>query len=178
MHFKKKPMNQLKYILLFVLSIPVFSNAQDKSYTTLVSEYLEVNGSMGQYNYAYDELLKMLNGRFPETDANAQGWKFLKENKGKAVKEMISLLEPIYKNNFTEAEITKMLAFYKSGTGKQLVADRSKMNPAQKEKLNTFYNSEIGKKIIEKQPILGTEISKVSEGWSRELYETALSLLK
>lgn len=178
MHFKKKPMQQLKYILLFMMSIPVFVTAQEKSTADLVSNYLEVNGSMGQYNYAYDELLKMLKGRYPENSTNTEGWKYLKENKTKAVKEMKSLLTPIYEANFTKEDISKMLAFYTSTTGKQLITDRSKMNLAQKEKLNTFYNSEVGKKIIEKQPILGSEISKASESWSRDLYETALSLLK
>jgi len=178
MHFKKKPMQQLKYILLVMMSIPVFVTAQDKSTVDLVSNYLEVNGSMGQYNYAYDELLKMLKERFPENSTNAKGWKFLKENKTKAVGEMKTLLIPIYEANFTKNDISKMVTFYTSATGKQLITDRSKMNPAQKEKLNTFYNSEVGKKIIEKQPILGAEISKASEGWSRDLYETALSLLK
>ncbi|RKR12459.1 hypothetical protein CLV91_2590 [Maribacter vaceletii] len=171
-------MQQLKYFLLFLLCIPVFSNAQDKNTTALVGNYLEVNGSMGQYNFAYDELLKMLKGRYPENNSNAEGWKYLKENKTKAVGEMKTLLIPIYETNFTKEDISKMVSFYTSATGKQLLTDRSKMNPAQKEKLNTFYNSEVGKKIIEKQSILGTEISKASEGWSRDLYETALSLLK
>ncbi len=178
MHFKKKPMQQLKFILLFVLSIPVFNYAQDSNHKALVSDYLDANEAMGQYNYAYEELLKMLQGRYPETDKNTQEWRFLKENKTRAVKEMKALLVPIYQSNFTKADITKMVVFYNSGAGKQLLADRSKMNAAQKEKWKTFYNSEVGKKIIEKQAVLGAEISKASEGWSRDLYETALSLLK
>lgn len=178
MHYKKKPMQQLKFILLFVLSIPILSSAQDSGLKTLVVDYLEANGTMGQYNYAYDQLLKMLDSRFPETEKNTQEWQFLKENKTKAVQEMKVLLVPIYQSNFTKEDITKMVAFYNSSTGKQLVTDRSKMNTAQKEKLNTFYNSKVGKKIIEKRTVLGGEISKASEGWSRDLYETALSLLK
>ena len=178
MHFKKKPMQQLKFILLFVFCIPVFSTAQETGKASLVSDYLEVNGSLGQYNFAYDQLLKMLEGRYPEATANAQGWKYLKENKAKAVQDMKALLVPVYANNFTEEEITSMLTFYKSDTGKQLIEDRSKMTTAQKEELNTFYNSAVGKNIIEKQSSLGSEISKVSEGWSRDLYETAISLLK
>ncbi len=171
-------MQQLKYILLLLISIPLFINAQDKSSTELVAHYLKVNGSMGQYNYAYDELVKMLQGRFPENASNAEAWKYIKENKTKAVTEMKTMLIPVYEANFTTDDITIMIAFYDSATGKQLLNDRSKMNTAQKEELNTFYNSEVGKKIIEKQPVLGAEISKASESWSRDLYETALSLLK
>jgi len=52
------------------------------------------------------------------------------------------------------------------------------MTETQKQELNTFYNSEVGKVIIEKQMVLTQEIGKISEVWSRDLYETALSLLK
>lgn len=70
-----------------------------------------------------------------------------------------------------------MTSFYKSEAGKLLINDRSKMTDLHKEELNTFYNSVLGKKILEKQGILTQKISKVSENWSRDLYETALSLL-
>jgi hypothetical protein len=56
--------------------------------------------------------------------------------------------------------------------------DRSKMTDEQKVELNSYYNSTLGKKVIDKQPILTQEIGLVSENWSRDLYETAVSLLK
>lgn len=61
---------------------------------------------------------------------------------------------------------------------KQLANDHSKMAEVQKEKLNNFYSSEMGKKIIKKQPVLSEVNSTVSEGCSRDLYETTISLLK
>ena len=52
------------------------------------------------------------------------------------------------------------------------------MTDIQKQELNAFYNSEEGSAIIEKQTILTQEIGKISELWSRDLYEIALSFLK
>ena len=135
------------------------------------------NGTAKQYEYAYDELLKMLSDQFPETEENAKGWKYMNSSKDKHVSEMITLLAPVYEKNFTHDEIKSMNAFYLTDAGKQLVADGSKLSEAQKQRVNEFYASVTGKKIMEKQPILAAEIGKVSEGWSRDLYETALRML-
>ena len=164
------------FFFLFIL-ISLNAKAQEIDFTQEVSEYLDRNGSMDQYQYAYDELLKMLEKQYPKSDNTANGWEYLENHREKAINEMKAGLIPIYKQNFTQGDIKAMNTFYQSDTGKQLVADRSQMTEVQKQELNTFYNSEVGKKIIEKQPILTTEISKVSENWSRDLYETAKSLL-
>ena len=152
-------------------------NAQESNYTKDISEYLDSNGTMLQYEYAYAELLKMLSSNFPKNEDNAQGWEYLEDNKEKALDEMKSLIIPIYQSNFTHNEIKQMSAFYSSEAGLQLINDRSKLTKAHKEVLNTFYNSATGQKIISKQEELSIEISKVSESWSRDLYETSLSLL-
>ena len=91
---------------------------------------------------------------------------------------MKSLLIPVYVRNFSKEEIKEMILFYESETGRQLVSDRSKMTEGQQAALHSFYNSELGKKIKGKQEILTQEIAIVSEGWSRDLYETSISLLK
>lgn len=152
--------------------------AQETDYITEVAAYLDSNGTMKQYEFAYDELLKMLSNQYPTTVNTSDGWKYLKGNKKDAIEEMKKELIPIYQKNFDAVEIQQMTAFYQSDTGKQLINDRSIMTEVQKEKLNSFYNSEIGKKIIKKQQVLSEAISAVSEGWSRDLYETAVSLLK
>ena len=154
----------------------VFS-AQESTFSKDIADYLDNNGTMLQYEFAYGELLKMLENQFPKDENNAQGWDYLEENKSKALGEMKMLLIPIYQANFTHDEIRKMIGFYQSEAGKLLIKDRSKMTESQKEELNVFYNSAVGQKIIGKQEILSKEISKVSENWSRDLYETSLSLL-
>lgn len=120
----------------------------------------------------------MLGKQYPKSEKTANGWEYLENNKETAIADIKEGLVPIYQQNFKRDEIKKMLGFYQSTTGKQLVNDRSKMSESQKQELNRFYNTAVGEKIIEKQAVLRVEISKVSESWSRDLYETALSLLK
>tara|TARA_R110000868_G_scaffold358744_1_gene620460 strand:+ start:595 stop:1110 length:516 start_codon:yes stop_codon:yes gene_type:complete len=171
-------MNVLQKISALFLFITITCCAQKTTFSEDVVSYIANNGTEKQYNYAYDELLKMLENQFPETEANAEGWKYMNANKEKHVSEMMALLAPVYEKNFTHEEIKSMNAFYLTDAGKQLVADGSKLSEAQKQQVNEFYASATGKKIMEKQPILAAEIGKVSEGWSRDLYETALSMLK
>ncbi len=170
-----QPVKLICAIFLFT-SFGIFS--QEKDFSNEVATYLERNRSMDQYSYAYDQLLNMLENQYPKSGENTEAWKYLETNRGKTLAEMKSLLIPVYARNFSEEDIKQMTLFYESDTGSQLVSDGSKMTEAQKLEVNSFYNSVLGRKIIEKQPMLTQEIGIISENWSRELYETAVSLLK
>jgi hypothetical protein len=152
--------------------------AQESNFSRDIKDYLEHNGTMRQYEYAYEQLMIMMEGNYPNSEGNRQGWTYLEEHRGKALEEMKSLNVPIYQANFTHEEIKQMTAFYKTKAGVLLTTDRSKMTDAHKVELNTFYNSALGQKIIGKKEVLTTEISKASESWSRALYETSISLLQ
>jgi len=152
-------------------------NGQEASFDDDISEYLDYNGTLKQYEFAYDQLMTMMVGTYPKKEGNSQEWTFLEKNKGKAVVEMKTALITVYKMHFAKGDIKKMLAFYKSESGKLLVSDRSKMTEMHKEELSRFYNSAVGQKIIAKKDILTEEISKASELWSRDLYETFVSVL-
>jgi len=172
-------MKKLNRLLLgFFTLMALFSSAQQSTDVALVETYLEANGSLGQYEFAYDQLLQMLSNQYPKSEANSQGWQYLQENKEKALADMKALLVPIYQNNFSQSDISEMTAFYQTETGKQLTEDRTKMTEVQKQELNSYYNTVVGRKIIEKQSHLSNLISTASENWSRDLYETAVSLLK
>ena len=171
-------MQKVLLSLCFILVIPICSLAQDSKFMDEVTMYLQHNGTVGQYEYAYDGLLKMLQNQYPETDANNEGWTYLRENRKTSVDQMMALLVPIYQKHFDQGEIQNMNGFYMSPAGRQLVKDRSQMTEEQKKELNSYYNSPLGKKVLEKQTVLSQEISMASENWSRDLYETAVSLLK
>jgi len=171
-------MRTIKFFFCLFLAINWNVNAQETDFSSEVSDYLESNGSLIQYRSAYDELLKMLATQYPKSESTANGWDYLEHNKEKAIADIQKELVPIYQQNFERSEIEKMTAFYTSASGRQLTKDRSKMTPRQKEELNAFYNSELGKKIMSKQATLSKAVSAVSESWSRDLYETAVSLLK
>jgi len=166
------------FFYLFFLSNSFWVSSQETDFSSEVETYLESNGTLKQYESAYDQLLVMLAKQYPKSESTANGWNYLENNKNKAIVDIKKGIALIYQKNFEQAEIKKMTAFYQSAAGKQLTTDRSQMTAAQKEELNAFYNSELGKKIIAKQDVLSKAVSEVSENWSRDLYETALSLLK
>jgi hypothetical protein len=176
-HSKKQIMRHIKKFLFCLLLIPMVNSAQESTYSKDIAEYLDNNGAMLQYEFAYGELLKMRGSQFPKDENNTEGWEYLEGNKSKALGDIKILIIPIYQANFTHGEITKMIGFYQSEAGKLLIKDRSKMTESHKEELNAFYNSAVGQKIISKKEVLSIEISKVSESWSRDLYETSMSLL-
>lgn len=176
--FIRYMMRAIKLFFCLFLTISFWANAQENDFSSEVATYLESNGTLDQYGFAYDELLKMLGKQYPKSESTANGWAYLENGKEKAIAKMEEQLVHIYEQNFNQSEIQKMTTFYQSPTGKQLTSDRSQMTDAQKEELNEFYNSELGKKIIEKQPVLTQSVSAASESWSRDLYETAVSLLK
>ncbi len=82
----------------------------------------------------------MLNKQYPKSEANSQGWKYLQDNKEKAVADMKSVLVPVYQRNFSQADIMKMTDFYQTEAGKQLIKDRTNMTEVQKQELNSYYN--------------------------------------
>ena len=171
-------MKQLGIALVLIFFVSTNSFAQKGKEQSLIATYLKSNGSAAQYEYAYDQLLTMLKQKHPKTDANADGWKYLNENKAKAVADIMVDLGKVYEKHFTTEDINEMLGFYRGDAAKQMLKDRSQMTEEQKQELNAYYNSEVGKKIISKQQVLGKEIGTASEAWSRDLYETAMTLLK
>ncbi|PIE99959.1 MAG: hypothetical protein CR994_08205 [Maribacter sp.] len=170
-------MQQFKILLLCFLMAPMGLMAQETDFSKDVKDYLECNGTMKQYEYAYGQLVQMMESRYPKSDDNIKSWTYLEENKAKAMEDIKNMLVPIYKEHFSHGEIKKMAAFYKTEAGVLLTTDRSKMTQAHKEELNSFYNTALGQKIINKQEVLTKEISAASEKWSRELYGIFMGLL-
>ncbi|NNL08395.1 MAG: DUF2059 domain-containing protein [Croceitalea sp.] len=133
---------------------------------------------MKQYKEAYRELLNLMERQFPKSNRNSNGWLYLERNETKALAEIRDMIIPIYIKHFDEADVDDMQAFYTSDAGIQLVKDRTKLTAAQQESVNDFYDSKVGQKIKEKQQLLSVEIAGVSEYWSKDLYQTAVLLLK
>ncbi len=169
-------LNTIIFSILFLATIPLL--AQDSSLIPKVSSYLESNGTIKQYKNAYRELLNLMEKQFPKSDRNSNGWLYLERNETKALTEINDLLVPIYIKHFNEQDIDKMQTFYTSSSGQQLVKDRTKLTDAQRKEVDAFFGSKVGLKIKTKQQILSEEIAGVSEYWSKDLYQTAVLLLK
>ena len=166
--------------VLFTITLlfSVNSFTQDAQMISKVSNYLESNGTVLQYKNAYQEFLNLMEKQFPKSDSNGEGWQYLEQNKEKALEEIRDLLIPVYIKHFNTDDIDKMSTFYATNAGKQLVANKSNLTNNQSIQISDFFNSEVGLKLREKQQVLSTEIASVSEYWSKDLYQTAVLLLK
>jgi hypothetical protein len=92
-HSKKQIMRHIKKFLFCLLLTPMVISAQESTYSKDFADYLDNNGTMLQYEFAYGELLKMLGNQFPKDGNIAQGWEYLEGNKSKALGETsLSLL--------------------------------------------------------------------------------------
>lgn len=170
---------QILFLALAVASAAsLYGQDTEKDLSDQVAVYLTVNGTKGQYEAAYESLLTMLSNQYPESSENKEGWIYMRQHKETAVNEILDLLGPIYLEHFNEEDILRMTEFYNSETGKQLKEDNSNLSADQNAQVSSFYNSELGLKIKDKQPALRDAISSASEAWSRDLYETAVALLK
>lgn len=172
-------MKKLKPIifLLVLLSVP-FLNAQNQATVEQVTTYLNSNGTMKQYQDAYRELLKLMERQFPKSDKNGNGWLYLEKNEKKALMEIRDLLVPVYITHFSGDDLNKMQDFYSTAAGKQWATDKTGLSAVQGKEVDAFYNSAIGLKIREQQATMTSEIEAVSEYWSKDLYQTAVLLLK
>jgi len=164
------------FLLVLVFSMPLFG--QEVSLLSEVATYLESNGTIKQYKDAYGELLNLMEKQFPKSEKNSNGWLYLERNETKALAEIRDLLVPIYIKHFTADEINQMQQFYKTEAGLQLVKDRSQLSEKESKAIEDFFNSKTGLKLQKKQAELSTEIAGVSEYWSKDLYQTAVLLLK
>ncbi|MBD0778117.1 DUF2059 domain-containing protein [Maribacter sp. ANRC-HE7] len=169
-------MQQFKILLFCFLMVPIGFTAQETDYSKDVKDYLEHNGTMKQYEYAYGQLMQMMESRYPKSEGNLKSWTFLEEHEVKAMEDIKNMLVPIYKEHFSHEDIKQMAAFYETETGVLLTTDRSKMTTVHKEELNSFYNTIVGQKIINKREALTKQISMASENWSRELYGISMGL--
>jgi len=163
----------MRLLVLAVIIILTFSNVKSQSltYNEAIVEYLEINGTEAQYAQAVDALFTMLNKRYTNLNIPQETWKELENTyKEKSLKSIKLLLVTPYRKTFSEDNIKRMLTFYKSDVGQQMLADPTSLNTEQKAKAGDFYASDAGAKLLENRDSLGKRVSEVSEIWSRDLY--------
>jgi len=166
----------MKRLFLFFL-MPFALTAQESDFADDVLDYLEFNGTLKHYERDYDEFVTTLEDLVPRNEQNAIRWDQIVANKPIAINELKIGLIALFQDNFTHKEILLMAAFYKSETGRILINDQANMTKIHTEILSKFYNSELGLKMMRKQEYLAQEMGRLSEEWTRDLYETSLPLL-
>ncbi len=164
------------FLTLF-LSFCFSANAQVDVFQEEIIDFLNNNETRKQYTDAYDSMFDLLKSQFAVSNVPEDVWTDLKKNKEKSLDEIVNLLSFAYRKHFTREDINAMSIFYTSDAGKQMMSDPSVLSESQNKEISTFMNGTLGKKIDEKREDLTTDVAKISEFWSRDLFSESMSAL-
>ena len=165
-------MKKLVLAITIILTFASFSNAQEGSFNDDIVKYLEINGTEKQYAGAVNELFSMLSRRYAHNNISQSVWLDLKEKyMEKSMKSIKFLLVTPYRTTFSHDNIKRMIAFYETDAGKQMLIDPTALSTEQKSVAGDFYMSDAGAKLLENKEMLEQKVSEVSEIWSRDLYK-------
>jgi hypothetical protein len=169
---------KIRTLLLTLFCGICFSiSAQIDSFQGNVIDYLNNNGTEEQYSEAYDGIFVVLKKQFINPIVPEELWIELKQGKKISIQELIAFLSFAYRKHFTEAEIVKMAAFYKSDAGQKRVHHAPDISEEDQGKINSFFSSELCKKIDAKQEALSADIDKISRSWRRDLFGATMVIL-
>ena len=151
--------------------------AQVDNFQQDIIEYLNNNGTEAQYSKAYDEMFDVLKQQFVVPEVPAEVWTDLKKGKEESIDDVIAFLTFAYRKHFTQEDISKMTAFYKTKAGKKLVKQTKNHSKEESEEVAAFFNSELGQKIESKRGVLSEDIAEISGHWSRDLFAEKMGVL-
>lgn len=168
-------MKKLLFALFFLCSLQF--NAQETSYHEDVLRYLTMNGTANQYGEAINQLFDLLKQQYKDQNVTEEVWSGLKKETSPEVNRILNMLVSAYRGTYEHEDIKNMMKFYETGTGKQLLADKTALNYEQQKEASVFYNSSTGQKILTSEQQIGRRVGEVSEIWSRDLYRSIIDKL-
>lgn len=111
---------KLKLLLLFLLSFS-FVEAQNDSFSNDIKHFLEINGTMGQYSSAVDELTKMLQEQYSAADVKESDWLEMHKVAVNSLDSLSDDLVVVYKKFFTQEEIKALIKIYETKVAQKFV---------------------------------------------------------
>lgn len=137
-------------IIIFLAFVGNLAFAQSNSAKTSY-KLLQANGTEAQYIRLYE-------------------WNNAKENlKSKAVEKVLTDIAVAYESFFSEEELQKMLDFYASDSGQQLVNDRRNMTPTDSENFKDYITSPVGEKYNTVIDDLNSKEFSIQQDWLQTL---------
>lgn len=134
----------MKYKLLFVFAFFFsFINAQNDSFSNDIRYFLEINGTMGQYNTAVSELTNMLREQYSAANVKESDWLEIQKIAVNSLEGLSDDLVVVYKKFFTQEEIKA---------------------------LNKMYETKVAQKFVNNVMSLSNASQDASVVWSRSLY--------
>jgi len=134
-------MKQLSMIIVMAFMIGAQGIAQDEQFTEDVRSLMQVNGSLEMFEMTSDQLIQ----QFQTQNANVpdSAWTSIKDDIIQpAFEDLKEQMIPVYKKHFTHQQIKDLI---------------------------DLYNTETGKMLVEKQPLIQQEVMPVSREWGMQL---------
>ena len=128
------------YLFFF---ITVYTQAQNTSYDQDVKNFIEVNGTMGQYHTAIEQLSDMLREQYKDANITTDDWNEINSLAKKSLVGLSDDLATVYKNYFSHDEIIE---------------------------LNKLYENEVLQKFVKNVVSISDASQDASIVWSRSLY--------
>ncbi|WP_232729141.1 DUF2059 domain-containing protein [Ulvibacter sp. MAR_2010_11] len=168
----------MRFLFLTLFLVFCFStSAQVDAFQEEVITYLKSNGTTDQYREAYDGIFTILKKQFNSASVPDAFWIDMQSDKEKSVEEAIAFLSFAYRKHFTREDISKMTTFYNTEAAQKMLSKDAPLSSDESEAIAAFFESDIAKKIEEKQEALAIDIADISEHWSRDLFAAKMSLL-
>lgn len=164
-------------ILTLFLTICFSGYAQIDEFHQDIINLLKVNGTEQEYGIIYRETLDILRNQFLWAEVPDEFWKKIHDEKAESVDEVISLLSFAYRNHFSRDEINAMFKFYQTEAAQKMVMNNNEQTPEEKEEIEAFFNSDLGKKINKSRIALAYDISEISKEWRKDVFSKGMSAL-
>lgn len=140
---------RFKLLFLFLVSFS-FVNAQNDSFSNDIKYFIEINGTMGQYNTAVGELTNMLKEQYSSANVKESDWLEMHNVAVNSLEGLSDDLVTVYKKYFTHEEIKA---------------------------LNKMYDTKVAQKFINNVISISNASQDASIVWSRSLYNKITDLL-
>ncbi len=165
----------LTFILLVSLSTLTF--AQTDPYSEDVKVCIKSNGTYDYYADVVDQMFTMLKEQYSAKSVPMSLWKELEDTKSESMEELSQMLVSAYRGYFSHDDVKKMNVLYQSKTGRTMIKDAQSLTEGDKVVLESFYESDTGKKILGSQEDMNKLMSKISEMWSSDMYRNVVAKL-
>ena len=141
-----------KYCFLLLLTLlmqPVFSQSTDLN--DKIVELMDVMGATAQFEMVVDNLINLQRQSYDGMITSEFWDEFSKEMKKDGFADLYEMIIPIYEKHFNEEDVDGIIAFYKS---------------------------EVGQKMVSKQPMIMQEAMTAGAAWGQALGEQIVERLE
>lgn len=167
----------MKSTFLTIFLLICFSGiSQVDDFQKEIIDYLDINGTRVQYSIAFYELFPVLERNFRDKEIPEEAWEELKLDEEEQIDDIISRLTFAYRKHFTREDIAKMNDFYSSEVGQKVVSDYA-LTEEENATFQEYLDSDVSKKFEKNRKELTKDIEKISSDWSRELFGTKIKQL-